>query len=432
MHLGFFDKKENSPGSLLSRLTNDASNLNNIILGIVGICIQTFFVFIIAVIVGFYFDWRISLIIMLFTPLLFLANYFYAEVVNTQNDSAEEFTIEAAEIQSECISNSKTVYGFNFQKTAVKQFKTVLATPMKNINITSLKYGCLFGISQTIRYFPIFISFYFGSVFIKDGSSTFGDITKSLLTFYIAMLYIGQSLKYVGDIAKANKSLLNVMKIRNEISELDPLDNSVPLRDNIDQIKGKIEFKNVTFKYPSRDEIILHDVSFIINPGQFSAFVGPSGSGKSTIIQLLERFYDLTDDNPDIEGEILIDDVNIKSYNINQLRSFISLVGQEPSLFKRSVKDNILYGKLDADEQEVNDAAAFSQISHLLDKQEDQFPISGGEKQRIAIARAVIRNPKIILLDEATSALDKNTETEIQKSLDEAMKGRTSIVVAHR
>ena len=207
--------------------------------------------------------------------------------------------------------------------------------------------------------------------------------------------------------------------------------NSIPFKNNKNEIKGKIEFKNVTFKYPTREEAILKNVSFTINPGEFIAFVGPSGSGKSTIIQLLERFYDLSD-NPNMQGEILIDNVDIKSYNINELRSFISLVKQEPSLFKRSVRENILYGKLDANDIDIEEAAHLGNIEHLLEREENESPISGGEKQRIAIARAVIRNPLILLLDEATSALDKNTEIEVQKSLDEVMIGRTSIVIAHR
>ncbi len=189
--------------------------------------------------------------------------------------------------------------------------------------------------------------------------------------------------------------------------------------------RGKIEFKNVSFSYPTRKtQIIYKDLSFTILPGQSVAFVGLSGSGKSTIIQLLERFYDVTN------GQILIDDVDIRSYDIVSLRNMISLVGQEPVLFKGSIADNIRYGKLDATEQEVRKAAEKAKISSRID--DANINVSGGEKQRVAIARAVIRDPKILLLDEATSALDKKIEEEIHQALDEIMKGRTSIVIAHR
>jgi ABC-type multidrug transport system fused ATPase/permease subunit len=177
---------------------------------------------------------------------------------------------------------------------------------------------------------------------------------------------------------------------------------------------------------------VLKNLNFIIQPGQIAAFVGPSGSGKSTIVQLLERFYDIPTDDMISSGQILIDDVDIRNYDPLCLRNFISLVGQEPVIFKRSVKENIRYGKLNANDFEIEQAAEKAQIKYLVNEEVLDFPVSGGEKQRIAIARAIIRAPKILLLDEATSALDKNTEIEIQKSLEEMMVNRTSIVIAHR
>jgi ABC-type multidrug transport system fused ATPase/permease subunit len=167
-------------------------------------------------------------------------------------------------------------------------------------------------------------------------------------------------------------------------------------------------------------------VNFVIQPGQAAAFVGVSGSGKSTVVYLLERFYDV------VEGEVLVDDVNIKEYNLIELRKVIGLVSQEPVLFKRSVFDNILYGKLNANKDEVRNAAKQAAIDKLVDIGCNDIPVSGGEKQRIAIARAFLKNPVILLLDEATSALDKESENEIQKSINALQKGRTSITIAHR
>ena len=306
---------------------------------------------------------------------------------------------------------------------------------MEGNNSNSLLFGINFALSQAVIYVPFYLCFFFGATFISKGTATYGDVVKTVLVLYFAILYIGMSQKYVADLQKANQSLINIVKIKTEFSKLDPLLQSPNLIRNKD-IKGKIEFRNVTFGYPSREKLILKNVSFKILPGQFSAFVGHSGSGKSTIIQLLERFYDLINEkdnvNYEIDGTILIDDIDIRNYDVNFLRSFISLVGQEPALFKRSVKDNILYGKLEASDYEVIKAAQFAKIDHLLDNDGSQLPVSGGEKQRIAIARAVIRDPKIVLLDEATSALDKTKEIEIQESLDKMMEKRTSVVVAHR
>ena len=193
---------------------------------------------------------------------------------------------------------------------------------------------------------------------------------------------------------------------------------------------GKIEFRNVTFAYPTKPkQKILKNLSLIINPGEHVALDGYSGSGKSTIIQLIERYYDVND------GEILIDDINIKDYNLFKLRRKIGLVSQEPVLFKRSVYENILYGKLDSSKEEVFDAAKRAAIEKFFNDKEmgtKEDPVSGGEKQRLAIARAFLKNPVILLLDEATSALDKDSEKEVQKSIDELQKGRTSVSVAHK
>ena len=173
----------------------------------------------------------------------------------------------------------------------------------------------------------------------------------------------------------------------------------------------------------------MKNINLTIEPGQSAALVGYSGCGKSTIIQLLERYYDAT------EGEILIDGVNIKDYDLLDLRRKIGLVSQEPVLFKRSVYENILYGRLDANRDEVFNAAKRAAIEKFFNKKElgtKEDPVSGGEKQRLAIARAFLKDPVILLLDEATSALDKESEIEVQKSIYELQKNRTSISVAHR
>ena len=259
----------------------------------------------------------------------------------------------------------------------------------------------------------------------------------------------------IGDLKKAKiafKSLYITLDTESKISAFkkDNLGKKDP-----ENIKGKIEFKHVYFAYPTRPEqIILKDVSFVIQPGQQAALVGYSGSGKSTVIQLLERFYDIEDGN----GEILIDDVNIKDYDLYNLRKKIGLVSQEPVLFKRSVLENVRYGKLDATNDDCIKAAKEANIMKFFtedkmneiiegntnkkdkkdkkDKNKDvgkkEDPVSGGEKQRLAIARAFLKNPVILLLDEATSALDKDSELEVQKSLDRLAANRTSVSIAHR
>jgi ABC-type multidrug transport system fused ATPase/permease subunit len=203
----------------------------------------------------------------------------------------------------------------------------------------------------------------------------------------------------------------------------------------LEDFKGHIEFRNVSFRYPTRDVYVLRDVSFVIEPGQMGALVGHSGSGKSTCVQLLERFYDVT------EGCILLDGHDIRSLDPRWLHKQMALVSQEPTLFQLSVRDNIKYGKQDATDEEVEAAAEIANATKFITKFERGFDeimgekgstVSGGQKQRIAIARAVIRDPVILVTDEATSALDAGSEKKVQAALDKVMVGRTAVVVAHR
>jgi ATP-binding cassette subfamily B (MDR/TAP) protein 1 len=239
-------------------------------------------------------------------------------------------------------------------------------------------------------------------------------------------------LRGLAHLRKAKKSFDSIFRVLDTPIEIDVTKDGNMKKISAKNIKGKIEFKNVKFAYPTKKDLyILNGISFCIEPGQSVALVGYSGCGKSTIIQLLERFYDVADGN----GEILIDGVNIKDYNLLELREKIGLVSQEPVLFKRNVYENILYGDLNASKDEVFEAAKRAHIEKFFDKQEmgtKEDPVSGGEKQRLAIARVFLKNPVILLLDEATSALDKESEVEVQKSLFELQKSRTSISIAHR
>ena len=279
---------------------------------------------------------------------------------------------------------------------------------------------------------------------------------------------IGNGLAQLGDLKKANIAFKSIYSTLDTETLINPFKRDNEGKLSAENIKGKIELRHIYFAYPTRPEqVILKDVSLTVYPGQQVALVGYSGSGKSTIIQLLTRFYDVEDG----KGEILIDDVNIKDYNLYQLRKKIGLVSQEPVLFKRSVLENVRYGKLDATDEECIEAARQANIMKFFTKEKmnqvldvgskkkeinkkkkkkegdpnaetegeeeqkvgaKEDPVSGGEKQRLAIARAFLKDPIILLLDEATSALDKDSEKLVQASLDKLSKNRTSIAIAHR
>ena len=274
--------------------------------------------------------------------------------------------------------------------------------------------------------------FYAAKEFILRFSLNFNKFMYASCSLVMMIAGISVGLNGISDYPKAKRAFISVFKTMKTKSLIPPF-----LKDNQgkvepDNLRGKIEFRNVTFAYPTKPDIdVLKNVSFVIEPGQSVGLVGYSGCGKSTIIQLIERFYEVEEGN----GEILIDDVNIKDYNIYSLRKKIGLVSQEPVLFKRSVFENILYGRLDATKEEVLTAAKAAAIEKFFDKEQmgtKEDPVSGGEKQRLCIARAFLKNPIILLLDEATSALDKESEKSVQESINTLQRGRTSIAVAHR
>lgn len=427
LELCHYDIAENSPGALLSNLASDSGNINSIVLTFLGTVVQVICCCGLCVVICFIYDWRISLISLFFVPLNIFGSLLYFKVLEGQEKQGSLIDGFAGNILSESVCNTKTLFSYNMQRNVVKSFNDIIMESHKKLKKQCFVNGIFFGVSQFILYISYSIIFYASGVFISDGSLTLGNMLKVFLTAMLSSVYVGTIQSYVGDLENAYSSLNSIFKIVETPSSIDPLQD-IPQSLKPLTITGKIEFKNVSFSYPTRKQSrIFSNLSFVIEPGQSVAFVGLSGSGKSTIIQLIERFYDVD------EGSILIDDVDIRSYDIVSIRKFISLVSQEPVLFKRSISENIKYGKLEAEDSEIEEYALKARISRLLNSDKGNgIPVSGGEKQRIAIARAMIKNPRILLLDEATSALDKESEEEVQKSLEEMMIGRTSIIVAHR
>ncbi|CAI9785117.1 unnamed protein product [Fraxinus pennsylvanica] len=236
------------------------------------------------------------------------------------------------------------------------------------------------------------------------------------------------------DLSKGSSAIRSIFAILDRKSKIEP-DN--PEGSKIKKtLSGRIELKSVFFCYPSRPEqMIFQGLSLKIEAGKMVALVGQSGSGKSTVLGLIERFYD------PIQGSVLIDDYDVKSYNLRDLRSHIALVSQEPTLFAGTINENIVYGKEDATEVEIREAATLANAHEFISSLRDGYQtycgergvqLSGGQKQRVALARAILKNPSILLLDEATSALDSLAENIVQEALERMMVGRTCVIVAHR
>ena len=445
MHISFFDITQNSPGALLTRLSIDTMQLNALVMSILGTTVQCGVILILGFILGCIYEWRLTLVQYCFMPFIVIAAVLRRSMNNGSNKFGLKANVEAGGVLSECVTNTKTIYSFNFQKKAVEMYMDILEYCRRQFIRDAVVAGFFIGLGQFCMFAANASVFALSKKLILDGDIDSEDMGLALNIVITSCAGVSQALSNVGDIKKASVAFKSLYSTLDTQSLIPPFKRDNEGKISAANIKGKIELRHVYFAYPTRPEqVILKDVSLTIYPGQQVALVGYSGSGKSTIIQLLTRFYDVEEG----KGEILIDDVNIKDYNLYELRKKIGLVSQEPVLFKRNVLENVRYGRLDATDEECINAAREANIMKFFEgdkmlkeiggKKESnkvgtkEDPVSGGEKQRLAIARAFLKNPVILLLDEATSALDKDSEILVQQSLDKLSANRTSIAIAHR
>jgi ABC-type multidrug transport system fused ATPase/permease subunit len=276
------------------------------------------------------------------------------------------------------------------------------------------------------------VGFYYGGRLVYDGTILPGEIIVVFFSIMMGTMGLSTVATFSTDISKAQGAATQIFALLDREPLIDASEE-VGIKQ---PINGKLSFQDIRFSYPTRpDTPVLRNFNLDIYPGQTVALVGPSGSGKSTIVQLLERYYD------PLEGSLLVDDVPLREINLPYYRKNVGLVSQEPTLFSGTIKENILFGNPEATMEQVEEAAKQANAYEFIMNQPDGFDtkvgekgtqLSGGQKQRLAIARAILKNPRILLLDEATSALDTESESLVQDALDKLMKGRTTIIVAHR
>ena len=471
LHISFYDITKNSPGALLTRLSIDTMQLNNLVFSVVGTTVQVGVTFILGLILGCIYEYRLTLIMFCWVPFIAIAIMTRRALNSGSGKRGVKANVEAGSILSECVTNTKTIYSYNFQNTAIEMYMNVLEYLKRKFIKDAIQAGFFVGLGQFALFAGNACVFAATKKYILDGDIDSEDMALALNIVMTSAGGIGNGLGQLGDIKKAIIAFKSIYSTLDTQVLINPFKRDNEGKISAQNIRGKIELKHVYFAYPTRPEqVILKDVSLIVHPGQQVALVGYSGSGKSTIIQLLTRFYDVEDG----KGEILIDDVNIKDYNLYELRKKIGLVSQEPSLFKRSVLENVRYGNLNATDEECIEAARQANIMKFFTKEKmhevldfqnkkqalnnqkkdakkdpnttqterdegeeqkvgtKEDPVSGGEKQRLCIARAFLKDPTILLLDEATSALDKESEKLVQASLDKLAANRTSIAIAHR
>ncbi|PKA66622.1 ABC transporter B family member 19 [Apostasia shenzhenica] len=431
--VGWFDEEENNSSLIAARLATDAADVKSAIAERISVILQNMTSLLTSFIVGFVVEWRVALVILATFPLIVLANF--AQQLSLKGFAGDTAKAHAktSMIAGEGVSNIRTVAAFNAQDKILMLFRQELRVPQKRSLGRSQTSGFLFGLSQLALYGSEALILWYGAHLVRSGASTFSRVIKVFVVLVVTANSVAETVSLAPEIVRGGESIRSVFSILNRRTHIDADD---PEAEVVDSIRGEIELRHVDFAYPSRPEItIFKDFNLRIRAGQSQALVGASGSGKSSVISLIERFYD------PIAGKVLIDGRDIRRLHLKSLRQKIGLVQQEPILFAASIFDNIAYGKDNVTEEEVIAAARAAHVHGFVSELpqgykthvgERGMQLSGGQKQRIAIARAVLKDPAVLLLDEATSALDAESECALQEALDRLMRGRTTVLVAHR
>ncbi|PIA27896.1 hypothetical protein AQUCO_07400020v1 [Aquilegia coerulea] len=431
--VGWFDEEENNSSLVAARLATDAADVKSAIAERISVILQNMTSLLTSFIVAFIIEWRVSLLILGTFPLLVLANF--AQQLSMKGFAGDTAKAHAktSMIAGEGVSNIRTVAAFNAQDKILSLFSHELRIPQLRSLRRSQSAGLLFGLSQLALYTSEALILWYGAHLVSKGVSTFSKVIKVFVVLVITANSVAETVSLAPEIIRGGESVSSVFSILDRSTKIDPDD---PDAEVVESVRGDIELRHVDFAYPLRPEVsVFRDFNLRIRAGQSQALVGASGSGKSSVIALIERFYD------PVVGKILIDGKDIRRLNLKSLRLKIGLVQQEPALFASSIFENIAYGKDGATEAEVIEAARAANVHGFVSGLPNGYKtpvgergvqLSGGQKQRIAIARAVLKSPAILLLDEATSALDAESECMLQEALERLMKGRTTILVAHR
>ncbi|KAK7282933.1 hypothetical protein RIF29_12063 [Crotalaria pallida] len=434
MEVGWFDEHENSSGSIGARLSTDAASLRVLVGDALGLIVENLAAVLAGLIIAFTASWELALIILVLIPLIGLNVYAQVKVIKGFSADAKMMYEKASQVANDAVGSIRTVASFCAEDKVMELYRKKCEGPMKAGIQQGLISGSGFGVSSFLLYSAFATSFYAGAKLVQAGKITFSDVFRVFFALTMTAIGVSRSSTFASDSSKAKSAAASIFGIMGEKSKIDPSDESGT---TLDSVKGEIELRHISFKYPSRPDIqIFRDLTLTIHSGKTVALVGESGSGKSTVIALLQRFYD-----PDL-GEITLDGIGILQLQLKWLRQQMGLVSQEPVLFAETIRGNIAYGKgRDATEAEIIAAAEMANAHKFICGLQQGYDtvvgergtqLSGGQKQRVAIARAMIKTPKILLLDEATSALDAESERVVQDALDKVMVNRTTVVVAHR
>nr|GAT56645.1 predicted protein [Mycena chlorophos] len=434
----FFDKQENNTGALTANLSDYPQKVRGLMGMILGSVIDNLGTLVIGWVLGLVFVWKLGLVCIACSPFLFLTGYVRLRLVIQKDEITRRAHLKTAQIACEAASAYRTVAALTAETRFRDHYSTRLIEPLRSAVQTAAWSAVLYGLSQTLMFWVIAVAFYYGSVLVsREEASTVGFFITVEATI-MGSIKASNVFAFVPDLAAAKTAGSAIMRLLSG-PPIPPIHQRDASKEK-DSAQGHLKFDAVRFSYPTRrEERVLRGLSFEARPGQYVALVGASGCGKSTIIQLIERFYE-----PGV-GTITLDGTPIHEIDIQEYRSRIALVSQEPTLYAGTIKFNILLGALkpaeEVTQEELEKACTDANILEFIQGLPDGFEthvgpkasqLSGGQKQRIAIARALMRDPQVLLLDEATSALDSNSEQVVQQALDTAAAGRTTVAIAHR
>ena len=428
MPLSYYDRLQT--GEIMSYITNDVASLQNAIVDNLIELVTEGSILIGSIVLMVYLDWKLSLLTLVTIPMVGQAMKVFGRKLKSSGTLIQERLADITSLLQESISSVRVVKSFVREKYEIDRFhdqnELNFQAAMKNVQLMSL-------LTPTVEFLAaLAVTFivWFGGYEVVNGQITAG----SLIAFLTYAVNLANPVKRIsrvyGNLQKAMAAADRVFDVLDLPEQITNKKDAIVLP----KIDGRVTVDKVCFEY-KKDVPALVDVSLQVEPGQMIAFVGPSGGGKSTIANLIPRFYDVT------SGAIRIDGHDVRDVTMESLREQIGIVPQETMLFSTTVLENIRYGRLDAADEEVVAAAQAANAHEFISELPEGYAtkigerglnLSGGQRQRIAIARAILKNPRVLILDEATSALDTESEKIVQAALDKLMVGRTSFVIAHR
>lgn len=434
LSLGFFS--EERKGDIIARMSGDVQEVENSIMSSLDMLFKN------PILILFYFitliciSWQLTLFTILFVPPFGWFMGVVGKKLKAHSIEAQALWSDTMSMVEETLGGLRIIKAFCAEEKMNKHFNQVNSSYRDNIMRVNIRQQMAHPMSEFLGTILIVVVLWFGGILVLD----YGRIDGPTIIFYLVMLY-----SIINPLKEFSKASYNIPKGLASMERIDKiLQAEVEIKDketpeHISSFEHQIEFRHVSFAYTDRKSTelvyVLKDINLVIPKGKTVALVGQSGSGKSTMVDLIPRYYDVQ------EGEVLIDGINVKDLAVHDLRMLIGNVNQEAILFNASFKDNIRFGKTDATDEEIANAAKIANAYEFITKSEHGFDtnigdrggrLSGGQRQRVSIARAILKNPPILILDEATSALDTESERLVQDALEKLMKTRTTVAVAHR